>query len=301
MDKTTKRKVKKFLDKFLPAIAIRFARKILRNKLIHGEFIKAKQVNLVYSKGKNLGDELSPIIYEWMLQQKGIDKNAKTRKTHRLLAVGSIVGAETCDCTIWGSGIQMISGIEKLLETRKYRKMDVRAVRGPLTLQAIWYAQFHDTKPHYIPAYGDPAILMPLIYPSHNKKKIYDVSVILHFSARGNDTWINNDLHYIDILTKNYKLFIDEIRYSKKIISSSLHGIILAESYGVPAIFLNTGGHFVEGALTKFYDWYYSTNRWSVKMARSIDEALEMEPMELPKLDELRKGLIDSFPYDLWK
>ncbi|MBE6782684.1 MAG: polysaccharide pyruvyl transferase family protein [Ruminococcaceae bacterium] len=65
--------------------------------------------------------------------------------------------------------------------------------------------------------------------------------------------------------------FVEEIKSSEKVISSSLHGIILAETYGVPAVFLNTGG-YVDNALIKYYDWYYSTNRWNVKMARTIED-----------------------------
>lgn len=99
------------------------------------------------------------------------------------------------------------------------------------------------------------------------------------------------------ISTHNYKYFIDEIVKSEKIISSSLHGIILAESYGVPAILLNEG---IDNQLIKYYDWYYSTGRKSVKIANSIEEALSMEPMDLPDLTNMRNDLINSFPYDLW-
>lgn len=299
MKQKTKQMLKACIRKVFPACIRKLGRRLVRNYLVHGEFIKRKQVNLIYCKGKNLGDELAPIIYDWMLQRKGINRNQKTKETYKLLTVGSIVGSEICDSVIWGSGVQMISGIENLLNTRKYRKLDVRSVRGPLTLQAIWYSKYHDKKAHESVPFGDPAILMPLIYKNNAIEKKYDVSIILHFSADKN-MWKNNQLHYIDILTTDYKYFIDEICSSRKVISSSLHGIILAESYGVPAVFLNTGGHYVEGALNKFYDWYFSTDRWSVKVARSLDEALDMTPMKLPELDEMRKNIINVFPYDLW-
>ena len=42
----------------------------------------------------------------------------------------------------------------------------------------------------------------------------------------------------IDILTNDWKK-INQIYNSKLIISSSLHGIILAVAYGIPAILLN--------------------------------------------------------------
>lgn len=81
------------------------------------------------------------------------------------------------------------------------------------------------------------------------------------------------------------------------IISSSLHGIILAESYGVPAIFINED---MNDELFKFYDWYFSTGRKNVVMATSISEALNITPMELPDLAEMRNNLLKCFPYDLF-
>lgn len=79
--------------------------------------------------------------------------------------------------------------------------------------------------------------------------------------------------------------------------SSSLHGIILAESYGVPSVFLRQG---MEEEMLKYYDWYFATGRYEVRSATSLAEAKETEPMKLPELEELREGLLQSFPYDLW-
>ncbi len=57
----------------------------------------------------------------------------------------------------------------------------------------------------------------------------------------------------------------------------------------------------MDNALIKYYDWYYSTNRWNVKMARTIEEAIEMEPMPLPELKNMRETLMNAFPFDLWE
>ena len=52
--------------------------------------------------------------------------------------------------------------------------------------------------------------------------------------------------------------------------------------------------------MTKYVDWYRSTGRENFKFAKTIEEALSMEPMNLPELSSMRKKLMDSFPYDLW-
>lgn len=96
--------------------------------------------------------------------------------------------------------------------------------------------------------------------------------------------------------TDNYKSVIDAICSSEVVLSSSLHGLILAESYGVPAVFFQDRPDRFN---FKYEDWYRSTGR-EFQVCHSLEEARYANPIELPELDGLRKGLLDSFPYDLW-
>jgi pyruvyltransferase len=143
--------------------------------------------------------------------------------------------------------------------------------------------------------YGDPAIIMPLIYNPDIEKE-YDVSFIVHISKnkKRNLPEIGN---VINIGTDDYKKVISQIKASKKIISSSLHGIILAETYGVPAVFVAKD---IRTQMMKFYDWYEATGREDFVIASSYEEALELESPALPKLEKIRENLMASFPYDLW-
>ncbi len=253
---------------------------------------KKRQVNLEWLDNGNLGDELAPVIYNWILRQNGLDPLKKVKKTKHLMTIGSLFGIPgKFDSTVWGSGILKYSSLKGLFRRSIYRKFDIRCVRGPITRYSLEACGYNCPE-----KFGDPGVLMPLIYNTGEKcEKKYDVSLILHISQTEDD---DCGLHKINIVTKDYRKFIDEICASKKVISSSLHGIILAEAYGVPAIFLCKG---MNEQIIKFLDWYYSTGRMNVKMAKSIDEALDMEPMELPDLEDMRKCLIDTFPVDLWK
>jgi pyruvyltransferase len=154
---------------------------------------------------------------------------------------------------------------------------------------------------------------MPLIYDPGNPEKEYEVSVILHH--RTNRVADNSDdaekyeisisdeltekyhLHFIDPKTADYQFFIDELAKSKKVIASSLHGIILAEAYGVPTVFLNWG---MDDQPIKFHDWYLSTGR-EMECSKSMEEALDAAPMPVPDLRAMREALLNSFPYDLWE
>lgn len=168
-----------------------------------------------------------------------------------------------------------------------YRKLDIRAVRGPVTAQVLRENGY--TCPQI---YGDPAILLPLIYPGRRPEKKKKYVVIDHYMKRkttGDDR--------LSIRTGDYRTFLDKILEAEVVYSSSLHGIILAESYGVPSVFLRQG---MEEEMLKYYDWYFATGRYEVRSATSLAEAKETEPMKLPELEELRDGLLQSFPYDLW-
>lgn len=129
--------------------------------------------------------------------------------------------------------------------------------------------------------YGDPAILMPLIYKPKNIRKNKDYVVISHHS-------VQIDEGILSPITTDYKSFVDKILEAELIISSSLHGIILAEAYGVPAIMLDNA----QVPRFKYYDWYYSTERYDFPVALSVEEALSMKPVTLPKLSNMAKKLL---------
>ena len=252
-----------------------------------------KKVNLEWwAVEVNLGDAISPIIVDWVLNKKGINRNGIISKTTHLMAVGSLLGMRRFDATVWGSGVLSLGMVMRVNSQSRYRKYDVRAVRGPLTQQVIKFAGYSCPD-----IFGDPAILMPDIYVSVCKEKRYKVSIVSHHEFKIPQS-METLCNIIDIKTKDYMGFIDSLNMSEKVVSSSLHGIILAEAYGIPAIFLGTG---MESQYIKFYDWYYSTGRYSVKVAKTIEEALVMEPMPLPELEQMRKNILAAFPYDLWE
>lgn len=282
--------INKFLQRF-HKLCYLFVR---NKKMLDGKSIANKLVNLEWVDNNNLGDSLGPIIYEWMLKRKGLTLSSPAKKTTHLFTCGSLIGVGYFDVTVWGSGIHLVANIANLIKLKPIRKYDIRAVRGPVTRQILIDCGYK------CPAiYGDPAIIMPLIYDEDISEKHYDISIILHYHAN-NEDFTCEKYNYIDIGTTDYKKVIREMKLSRKIISSSLHGIILAETYGIQAVFLNTGD-YVDKALMKYYDWYYSTGRMCVKIAKSLEEAIEMEPMPLPDLTELREKLMTAFPYDLWE
>lgn len=262
-----------------------------------GKKLQKGKVNLEsYKDDLNLGDYLSLVICEYMLSLHSLTFSAASsdkKRIHHLMAVGSILGGRgDFDATVWGSGIRNFSSLKALGRKKLYQKLDIRAVRGPITSDAL--KQYGFSCPN---VYGDPAILMPMIYQPKRVERRGTILISHYLTSKERYSEIDN-ITLLDIQTKDYEKFIDKVSSAEKVISSSLHGIILAESYGTPAIFLRQG---IETETLKFYDWYYSTGRLNVAIASTIEEAIVMKPMPLPELTGMQKQLIETFPYDLWE
>jgi pyruvyltransferase len=240
---------------------------------------------------ENLGDWLSKVICDYMLEMRNISPDKKVNGTKHLYAVGSVLGFGYKDGTVWGSGIIKENLPENNLKRLRSIKLDIRCVRGPESRRVLQKEGFICPE-----VYGDPAVLLPLFYKPEGITKKRKYSLILHYSS-GNREKVDPSIS-IAILTKDYKTFVDRMLESELIIASSLHGVILAEAYGVPAILLNDYDKF---DVFKYRDYYLSTNRDSFNVAASIEEALKMTPAELPDLTNMQEGLIASFPYDLWE
>ena len=246
-----------------------------------------RKVNLHWWKmsqdSNNLGDYLSTVVVNWMKEKSGIHTDAsRSGKTMHLYAIGSIISGGYQNATIWGSGL--LKG--KLFWWRKFRKFDIRSVRGPLTRDLLLKNGYDCPE-----VYGDPAILLPLMYMPKEIEKKEDYLFIANHAV------YSKGEHTLSPITESYESFVDKLVSAKRVVSSSLHGIILAEAYGIPAIMIHEPvvGEF------KFKDYYYSTGRYDYPMASSLEEALTLESPALPDFEEMQKNIMSAFPKDLWR
>lgn len=246
----------------------------------------------------NLGDYLGLVVVNWMLEQKGLSLDDYVEKKKHLLTVGSGAVKSYQNMTVWGAGVEreLPQIFRRFFQRSWFRKLDIRAVRGPLSRDYLTMLG------HKCPAvYGDPAILMPLIYNEEGGKKFwgqkFDVSIIPQMVTEGGIRKEYPDAHIISMNTNDYKSVIDQIVQSKLIVSSSLHGVILADAYGVPSVWFRGVGKAID---FKYLDYYASTGRKPEIIPTSIEEAMVCKPMPLPDLKPLQEGLMASFPYDLW-
>ena len=253
---------------------------------------------------KNLGDNLSPYIVEKVSGARAVSGHIKL--PGKLCAVGSIINNRTLRSrsVFWGSGclhesVRLFSGSG--LFPFLPRKASFRAVRGPLTRETLLRAGYHCPR-----IYGDPALLLPRFYQPKTKRPLYDVGVVCHYSHK-NLLRFADGIRVIDIERDIDEIepFIDEICSCRRIVSSSLHGIIIAQAYGISARqFVMVDFPLMGSANRKFEDYYLSTGM-------PVQRPLVFHSGDFVDIDDLTSGdetvdlhidldlLLEVFPYDL--
>ncbi|MGK9126600.1 polysaccharide pyruvyl transferase family protein [Olivibacter sp. SA151] len=261
----------------------------------YNRLVKPYQVNLMYfdekigpEKKPNVGDLLSKVTFDYLMKYKGV-QSLRAKRTTRITFIGSVIQFLTADAVVYGSGFLFEYVAEQF--AKKQLKLDIRAVRGPLTrakLKEIGYS---------VPeVYGDPAILLPIFYSPTIASQKKDFLVIPHWKTV--DKYVQMGYPVLSPLTDDWKNFINEIASAKLIISSSLHGVIIAEAYGVPAILLD---EVEKGNLFKYEDYFLSTGRKEFVKVKTVEEGLVIPTPSLPNLETMKDELLNAFPSDIFR
>ncbi len=238
----------------------------------------------------NFGDELSLKIVERIVKKEVMVYSRKPKNNiQKLLALGSILSFADEGDVVWGSGIN-----GKLLSPESYRHfshLDIRAVRGPLTRRYL-IEKLRIPCPE---VYGDPALLFPKLFPEFKKSKnpSHKYIIIPHYSELAQ--FPKSKYDNVVYPTEPWDQVIRKILDSEFVISSSMHGLIIAEAFGIPARFLKVSD---TEPLFKYEDYYKGSGRQSFKPAFSIEEALLLggEPPIRVDLDKLYR----SFPFEFF-
>lgn len=236
----------------------------------------------------NVGDHLSKVTVEAMLALRDLDLLQKRDKRRRLFAIGSVLHNARDGETVWGSGIN--GKIPQ--EQHRFSDLDVRAVRGPLTRKVLM-----DRGLQVPEVYGDPALLMPLLFREEliGTARRNSFVVIPHFNEPPEKYAAYRQ--QLVLPTAKPLAFVAALLGAEKVVSSSLHGVILAEAYGIPAIYLDSGNGEHR---FKYDDYYQGTGREKWHLGRSVEECLDLGGNARFDLDSIQTSLMQAFPYDLW-
>jgi pyruvyltransferase len=240
--------------------------------------------------GVNFGDELSRVIVELMLAHAGRTIFDSVSTPRQMLAVGSYLHGADTGAVIWGTGING----NALGAEHRYASLDVRAVRGPLTRKFLLQRSIPTPE-----IFGDPALLLPNLagkrfsptgeYAVALVPNLYDLDYVITSGLLN----AYPEVGLIDPM-RAWNVVVTDILKYRLVLASSLHGLIVAEAYGIPARFVRLTP--LEGEL-KYADYYEGTGR-TYTCASSLQEALELGGEPAPKFDCM--PLMQAFPYDIW-
>lgn len=243
----------------------------------------------------NVGDLLSKYIVEKLSDKKVLWTGPDN--PNKLCALGTILsdGWINSGGHFWGSGYGGVSITEKALLSKN--SINFYAVRGPIS------RNFVKSRGISCPdVYGDPALLLPEFYDC-NKAKKYKIGLICHYT-HGHIFNYDEGVLLIDIMRSPDDMLsiIDDICQCEMILSSSLHGIIIANAYGIPARWFVLNG-FALQAYPKYHDYFLSV-KMPVQEPLVFDEntIIRQDMIKADKTVDLKidlRRLKESFPYEL--
>lgn len=235
------------------------------------------------------------------------------------LCIGTLLDGEKykdSHTVIWGSGY---SGADRALTTPQ----KVLAVRGPKSREYL-QSQGIDCPE----VYGDPAILLPLVYQPRRgvqcsivassvqevQKASYRLGIIPHVidlhhpvieeirEKHADEILIIDLAHY-----KKWTDVIDQICSCERILSSSLHGLIVSDAYQVPSCWIELTGK-ISGGDFKYLDYAASVSRIFstpilIESFADFTDVVEhadtyFSCAEAEKIKELQQGLVTVAPFE---
>ncbi|MBE8727787.1 polysaccharide pyruvyl transferase family protein [Flavobacterium hungaricum] len=211
------------------------------------------------------------------------------------VTIGSILGNVNHKCIVWGSGI-----IDRKI---KIKKAVFLAVRGPQTRKYL--VELGCDVPEI---YGDPALLLPRYFNPKIEKK-YKFGFVPHYNDyKQVQEWFkdNPEVLLIDMMTNDVEEKTVEFLQCEKIISSSLHGIIMAHAYGIPAVWQKFSDKvfgddikyqdYMESVEIPFYKPEIKTTAYSSEQMEALFNAFPNLPQK-QKIEELCDGLMKVCPF----
>ncbi|MEM9762206.1 MAG: polysaccharide pyruvyl transferase family protein [Pseudomonadota bacterium] len=200
----------------------------------------------------NVGDALSAVVVAALA---GVPvRHTAARSPHeRLAAVGTIGHSlKGGHVHLWGTGLDASLHPER--EGRWSRPADTRfsvhATRGPETASTLRRNGIAAPE-----VFGDPVYLLPRLWPLDDVERTYDLGIVLHLSELDEKTpagrpkaeyrryavpeSLSGSVRIINMYAESsltaFRDKIAEIVSCRRILSTSLHGLVIADAYGIPS------------------------------------------------------------------
>ena len=254
-----------------------------------------------WDKRTNFGDAIGPWIVAKTTGKVPVNTRGTSLAVPSLMSVGSILGQiERTDTQVWGTGlIEPLRG-DRLAKLKAMDRIEVLAVRGKLTRHEL-VSKAGWTVPEI---YGDPGLLLPrFIDRAEGMASESQVAVVPHYAHVDSFKPLQGqNVHFVDV-EQGLERVVREIAAAKAVVSTSLHGLIIAQAYEVPWVWLRITDSPLMGDQFKFEDFFSTVSRADVTIVEctaadvaDLDLAKIGSRATCPALECDLDALADAFP-----
>lgn len=231
----------------------------------------------------NFGDALSPIV----VRSLGLSVTWSRLDRANLTAIGSLLDLykyvdSSPDALVWGSGLRgpQTEGERAVILAKVGRFL---AVRGPMTRRGLGL-------PEGTPV-GDPGILAPLAFDGRAPARSTAPAVLPHYRAWSSAS-SRSEIAALRALgftviqpNLSAEKVVQKIRACSRLYTSSLHGAIIADSFGIPAAMLSFSGPPLSGESEFKYRDYFESVGGEPLWLRPADIGQTSSSIDLEVLD----------------
>lgn len=238
-----------------------------------------------FRRVNNFGDLLGPVVVAQMHRKLQLGNATEKR---RLLCVGSIMHFTEVGDVVWGTGVNG-KMLDRLAEIAC--PLDVRAVRGPES-RRILLERGIDCPP----VFGDPALLLPSLIPELKRAaehKSHDVAFVPNLHDFRKMRHVDSHIRVINPRGRVLDVLM-AIASSERVVASSLHGLIVAQSLGIPTRRIGSGAE----AEFKYVDYAAGIGFEPSPAATDVYSAIAGGFDDAPTIDT--QPLEASYPRALW-
>ncbi|MEX2497779.1 MAG: polysaccharide pyruvyl transferase family protein, partial [Wenzhouxiangellaceae bacterium] len=248
--------------------------------------------------GRNWGDKLNPVLCRMISGMNVVhayDIFPAVRKPVHYVVGSSLERAQKRRGVVWGAGfIDSSQGVRQA-------PSKICALRGHHSRERL--RELGIAVPATV---GDPALLMPRLYTPRCTARRYRVGVIAHCYERdiacAGPGALPEDFLSIDITGGIFDV-IDQVCACDEIVSSSLHGLVCAEAYGVASTWIKLSDR-PAGDDFKYHDFYSAVGK-PQKGPRIVDDPADwprlagtsQAPIARDMLDRINNDLLDACPF----
>jgi pyruvyltransferase len=240
-----------------------------------------------WCKADNFGDLMSP----WLISKMTGRDTVWTEDEPHYMVIGSILNMSNPHAIVWGSGSFGVEPGIRFSDEATYT-----AVRGPLTRARLIAREIPCPE-----VYGDPALLAPA-YFAPEVSQTHEYGIVSRWSDQ---KWRNAKLgpgvRLIDLGSPDVESVIEAILSCRRIVTGSLHGLIIADAYGIPNAWVRSRSAY--GGPYKFFDYFATVGKlrmfqdFKTRSPVTVERLRDTLQFDGRPIDFDYRALLDACPF----